>query len=100
MLGLFVASRLLRSSGKAPASAKWLSAGGFVLSGITGWLGAELMERHGIGIHDEIGQDLPSSLADDAPSSLAISDEQPTLPGFRLPNGQVPAQQRSETGQT
>lgn len=82
MLGLFAASRWMRAPGEAPAAAKWLSASGFVLSGVTGWLGAELMERHGIGIHDRIGQDAPSSLSDDTPGSLPYSDDQPTLRGY------------------
>jgi uncharacterized membrane protein len=74
VLGLFGASRLLRSRRNDDVRAKWLSAGGFLLAGVTAWLGAELVERHRIGIHDDARQD--------APSLLPVS-EQPTLPGFR-----------------
>jgi uncharacterized membrane protein len=76
VLGLFATSRWLRSSREVPAAAKWLSAGGFLLTGVTAWFGAELVERHGIGI--------PGKDEEDAPSSLAESEDQPTLPGVRL----------------
>lgn len=62
VLGLFAASRLLRTGERAPAPAKWLSGAGLALSGATAWLGGELVNRHGIGVSDVIGQDLPSSL--------------------------------------
>jgi uncharacterized membrane protein len=72
VLGLFAASRWLRSSRRVPAAARWLSAGGFLLTGVTAWLGAELVERHGVGV--------PGKDAEDAPSSLAAS-QRATLPG-------------------
>jgi uncharacterized membrane protein len=74
LLGLFAASRVLRARREDDAGAKWLAAGGFLLAGVTGWLGAELVEHHRIGIPDEA--------RDDTPSSLPFSDDAPTLPGF------------------
>lgn len=74
VLGLFAASRLLRARRNDDVRAKWLSAGGFMLAGVTAWLGAELVERHRIGVHDNAHED--------APNSLLPSDEQPTLPGL------------------
>ena len=71
-VGLFAASRVLRTRGKAPARAKWLSGAGMLLSGFTAWLGTELVNRHGIGLQDEIGQDLPSSLAAVGGKPIAI----------------------------
>jgi uncharacterized membrane protein len=50
LLGVFAASRLQRSPGRAPVSAKLLSGAGFLLSGLTAWLGGELVVRHGIGV--------------------------------------------------
>lgn len=64
MLGLFAASRLLRAGGSAPSSAKWTSGAAFMLSGVTAWLGGELVTRHGIGVHNYPDQDAQSSLAD------------------------------------
>ena len=61
--GLFVASRLMRCGAHAPARARMYSAVAFSLAGVTAWLGGELIARHGIGINDEVGQDLPSSLS-------------------------------------
>lgn len=62
VLGLFTASRLLRAGDRAPRQAKWLSGAGLLLSGVTAWLGTELVNRHGIGVHDVVGQNAPSSL--------------------------------------
>jgi uncharacterized membrane protein len=62
MLGLFATSRMLRRRSKAPAAARWISGAGFMLAGVGAWLGGELIARHGIGVHDVIGQDAPGSL--------------------------------------
>lgn len=75
VLGLFAASRALRARRRDDVRAKWLSAGGFAIAGVSAWLGAELVERHRIGVQD--------GAHEDASSSLERSDEQPTLPGFR-----------------
>jgi uncharacterized membrane protein len=72
MLGLFGASRVLRARGGSPSAAKWLSGSAFMLSGVTAWLGGELVDRHGIGVE----------LEEHAPKSLPISEDAPTLPGF------------------
>lgn len=73
MLGLFGASRLLRARGDAARAAKWLSGAAFMLSGVTAWLGGELVNRYGIGVE----------LDEHAPPSLPVSEDAPTLPGFR-----------------
>jgi len=39
-----------------------LSALGFSLAGMTGWLGGELIDRLGVGVHDNANLDAPSSL--------------------------------------
>ncbi len=62
LIGTFATSRWLRSRGDK-RSAHWLSGAGLLLSGVTAWLGGELVNRHGIGVHRQIGFDAPSSLA-------------------------------------
>jgi uncharacterized membrane protein len=39
-----------------------LSFAGFALSGITGWLGGELVDRLGVGVHDGANLNAPSSI--------------------------------------
>jgi uncharacterized membrane protein len=80
LLGLLATSRLLRARRDDSRAAKWLSAGGFLLAGVTGWLGAELVEHHRVGIPEGARED---ESGEDARGSLPYSDEQPTLPGFR-----------------
>jgi uncharacterized membrane protein len=80
LLGLFAASRLLRSRRDDEPTAKWLSAGGLLMAGVTGWLGAELVEHHGIGIPEEV---LTQGMPREDAGTLPFSDEAPTLPGFR-----------------
>jgi uncharacterized membrane protein len=75
VLGVFAASRALRARRSDDVRAKWLSAGGYLLAGVTAWLGAELVERHRIGVQDDAHEN--------ASSSLSRTDEPPTLPGFR-----------------
>lgn len=72
MLGLFAGARLLRGQ-KALPTAKAFSAAGLLLSTVTAWLGTELINRHGVGVHDRIGQRLPSSLAADAGSHTTLN---------------------------
>jgi uncharacterized membrane protein len=50
MLGLFGASRWLRSRERASARAKALSGAAFLLSGVAAWFGGELVDHHGIGV--------------------------------------------------
>jgi uncharacterized membrane protein len=59
MLGLFGASRWLRSRERASARAKALSGAAFMLSGVAAWLGGELVDRHGIGVK---GMPAPAAL--------------------------------------
>lgn len=61
LLGLFVGSRWLRGRGDL-RRAQWLSGAGMMLGGLTAWLGGELVNRHGIGVHDQIGFDAPKAL--------------------------------------
>lgn len=61
LLGLFVGSRWLRARGDL-RRAQWLSGAGMVLGGLTAWLGGELVVRHGIGVHDQLGLDAPRAL--------------------------------------
>jgi uncharacterized membrane protein len=63
VLGLVAASRMLRGGGSAPLSAKLLSVAGVALSGLTAWLGGELINRHGIGLDGELGTNAQSSFA-------------------------------------
>ena len=63
VLGLFATARLLRRQARTPPAARWVAAAGLALSGVTAWLGGELLNRHGIGVSDELGENVPSSLA-------------------------------------
>ena len=63
VLALFTTARLLRRRSETPPAARWFAAAGFALSGVTAWLGGELLNRHGIGVSDELGENVPSSLA-------------------------------------
>ena len=63
---LFLASWLLRTEPPVAPSAfaLLLSFSGAALAFITGWLGGELVLRHGMGVHRNAGLDAPSSLHD------------------------------------
>ena len=70
VLLLFAGSLWLRySAPAAPLSrqpttlALALSFAGFLLAGLTGWLGGELVDRHGVGVDDGAHLDAPSSLS-------------------------------------
>jgi uncharacterized membrane protein len=63
---LFAASWLLRShaGGWTPTGLAMLcSFVGIVISGVTGWLGGELVDRLGVGVDDDANLDAPSSLS-------------------------------------
>lgn len=63
LLGMMGASYLLRDETERPgAGALVLSFAGFALSGVTGWLGGELVERLGVGVTPGAHLDAPSSL--------------------------------------
>jgi uncharacterized membrane protein len=64
VLLLFLGSVLLRDDAMAvpPASAYVLSFAGVALSLVTAWLGGELVDRLGIGVHSDANVDAPSSL--------------------------------------
>jgi uncharacterized membrane protein len=64
VLVLFAVSWWLRTaSPEAPgAAAIILAIGGAGLAMVTGWLGGELVARHGVGVHDGAHLDAPSSL--------------------------------------
>lgn len=65
VLLLFAGSWYLRLPDPAapPAIALVLSILGFLLAGVTGWLGGELVDRLGVGVSDGANLDAPSSLA-------------------------------------
>jgi uncharacterized membrane protein len=73
LLGLFASARALRGDRRPTGAAKWLAVSGLGVAGVTAWLGGELVNRHGIGVHDLIGEDVPSSLSRGAPSDLQAS---------------------------
>jgi uncharacterized membrane protein len=65
VLLLFAGSWLLRRDApQAPDTlALVLSFAGFALAGLTGWLGGELVDRHGVGVDDGAHLDSPHSLS-------------------------------------
>jgi uncharacterized membrane protein len=73
MLALFIASWLLRSGapgnpGGVPIA---LSLIGLACGAVAGWLGGELVERLGVGVHPDAHMDAPSSLSNrDARESI------------------------------
>jgi uncharacterized membrane protein len=62
VLALFAAARLLRTDKHVPRTAKLLAGAGLVLTSATAWAGTELINRHGIGVHDLLDENAPSSL--------------------------------------
>lgn len=64
VLALFAASWFLRRGHATnPAAIDYvLSFAGFALAGVTGWLGGELVDRLGVGVHDGANLDAPSSI--------------------------------------
>jgi uncharacterized membrane protein len=52
---------LRHGSKQHSAAGKLLAVAGLGLVTITGWLGGELINRHGIGVHDVMGLNAPSS---------------------------------------
>ena len=63
VIGLFASARAVRGNRHPIGAAKWLAATGLALTGVTAWLGGELINRHGIGVHELVGEDAPSSLS-------------------------------------
>jgi uncharacterized membrane protein len=62
---LFAVSWLLRAAADnwdASALAVILGFAGVLVAGVTGWLGGELVQRLGVGVHEGAGLDAPSSL--------------------------------------
>ena len=64
VLALFIVSWLLRRgvAGQPPAMAVILSLIAVLLGAVTAWLGGELVDRLGIGVHDGANPNAPSSL--------------------------------------
>lgn len=64
VLVLFVLSEIMRNRdpADAPTIAYICSFAGAALALVTGWLGGELVDRLGIGVHANAGVDAPSSL--------------------------------------
>jgi uncharacterized membrane protein len=65
VVGLFAVSWLLRRPTPAtpPQGAVVLGLIGLLLALITGWLGGELVDRLGVGVHNDANLDAPSSLS-------------------------------------
>lgn len=65
VLGLFILSWLLRRDTPPvpPTGAVVASVAGLVLALVTGWLGGELVDRLGVGVHDGAHPNSPSSLS-------------------------------------
>ena len=69
VLVLFAISWLLRVAAEGWQPAVWalvFSFAGVALSGVTGWLGGELVERLGVGVDEGADVDAPSSLSGSA----------------------------------
>jgi uncharacterized membrane protein len=66
-LVLFLVSWYLRTgpTSQPPAAASVLAFAGFALALVGGWLGGELVERLGIGVHPGANPNAPSSLVKD-----------------------------------
>lgn len=62
VLAIFLASRLLRRSATSSVPGKLIAIAGLGLVAVTSWLGGELVNRHGVGVHDVMGLNAPSSL--------------------------------------
>jgi uncharacterized membrane protein len=65
VLGLFVVSWVLRRDNPLAPSTEAIVAGlaGVVLAAVTGWLGGELVDRLGVGVHEGAHLNAPSSLS-------------------------------------
>lgn len=65
VVGLFIASWILRFDHRAAPDALdiWLAGIGVGIALITGWLGGELVDRLGIGVHEGANADAPISLS-------------------------------------
>jgi uncharacterized membrane protein len=63
--GLYAASwaKRRRRTGKPPSAAIAFSAAGAVLALVTGWLGGELVDTLGIGVHEGANLNAPNSLS-------------------------------------
>ncbi len=61
LFGLFAGSRWFRAK-RDLRRAQWLSGAGMLLGGLTAWLGGELINRHGVGVYDQLGLDAPQAL--------------------------------------
>jgi uncharacterized membrane protein len=93
VLALFALSWVLRREavGPPPTEAVVASVVGLGLALITGWLGGELVERLGVGVHDGAHLDAPSSLSQ-LPASInrrAVSAEWGGGPDRRARRAQV-----------
>jgi uncharacterized membrane protein len=79
---LFAISWLLRvgaDNWDPSALALVFSFAGVLLSAVTGWLGGELVDRHGVGVDDDASLDAPSGLRLSR-AGRAVPDTQPGTP--------------------
>ena len=84
VLALFVAAAVLRwdnVSYAATTPALMLELFGFVLGGVGGWLGGELVDRFGIGVHDGAHPNATSSPFESDPvPAVSMRDDDPRAP--------------------
>lgn len=92
-IALFAASWLLRepSPGAPPVTAYIFSFLGLAVTGMGGWLGGELVERLGIGVHDGAHLNSPSSLSDLPASANRGAPTSRTYPDVDRRTNTVPA---------
>jgi len=72
VMGLFLASFVLRGAKKTSPVAAALSTGGLALAGVTAWLGTELINRLGVGVYDRASADASSSTSIPGSTSITI----------------------------
>lgn len=95
VLVIFAASFLIRYGQPGWEPTGWayaLSFTGVALGGIAGWMGGELVERLGIGVHEGAHPDAPSSLSRAPTASMDVREPQPEPESRPRPPG--PAESR------
>jgi uncharacterized membrane protein len=84
VLALFVAAAVMRwdnVSYVATTPALLLELGGFVLGGLGGWLGGELVDRFGIGVHEGAHPNATTSAFESEPEpAVSMRDDDPRAP--------------------
>ncbi len=95
VLSLFAISWYLRYRGETTApsiTAIGISIAAFLLAGVAGWLGGELVERLGIGVHDGAHLNAPNSLSS-RPASDHDTNYEPDAGRRAAPIGTIPGRE-------